>query len=110
MKRPKITRQISSAALGLFAVAALLLASGFLMFTGSNADPMPPRSLGGIEEVIPELDPPLASPDARDSLVVTAAMILVVFAFVLVWFLVFRPVAYDLPPEQEMTASSSQES
>ena len=107
MKHPKITRQISSVALGSIAVAALILASGLLLFTGSDVGPLPPRSLGGAEEVIPELNPPLASPDAGDSPVVTAAVILVAFAFILVWFLVFRPAAYKLPPEQEKTEPST---
>ena len=100
-KPVKISRQISAAALGLISVVALLLSAGLIMYTsdlpngGENiSDPalplVNPMNPYGIE-VVPGQDPSLTEPAPEDSLASLTACILVVLAFVLVWFLVFRP-------------------
>ena len=99
MKRPsrKIVRQISTAALGLISVVALLLSTGLIMYSDTKAfeppgtnvvQPFPP--IEGDEEIIGADTPPLAVPADGSSTAVLVASLLIVLAFVLVWFLVFR--------------------
>jgi len=115
MKRPfkRITRQVSAAALGLISVVALLLSTGLIMFTDAN----PPLTAVPVfenqqdangDEVIGEAAPPPLSnaPADRDSTAALLASVLIVLAFVLVWFLVFRGEDETTDNNEQITVNS----
>ena len=99
-KRSKISRQISVVALGLVSAIALLMSTGLVVFTSEApggfeviSESAPPLAdpANPFAEPAP-LDEPLISPDGSgDSLTILVTCFLVILAFVLVWFLVFRP-------------------
>lgn len=103
----KISRQVSVLVLALISIGALLLATGIVAYTGFESEgEQPPIITPGDDSVtiIDDEPPPLVPPGTEDSLPVLATSIIVVCAFVLIWFLVFRPRAgseIDTPDGQD---------
>ncbi|MCL2747856.1 MAG: hypothetical protein FWE59_04290 [Oscillospiraceae bacterium] len=105
-KRARISRQISVVALCLISVVALLLSTGLVVFTSDTPGVEDPSSkilpLDDIDEyVITDPFTPLSPPPTGGSLPVLVSCVLIVFAFVSVWFMVFRP--NENPGDQSMT-------